>query len=159
MAKLKRIIVTKTNRFANRLSGYLHLWRLPPLKHIGPEQFADLFRVTPVATLGQIVNATIVAIALWPVTAPSTMVLWWSVNLVMCGWTYSRWLKNRHRKIEKLSNRAIPRAMASGCLYALPWALLAAFFALGRLRVIVRMPSSWLVNTSSVMLILRFRMR
>ncbi|MEP1208486.1 MAG: EAL domain-containing protein [Rhizobiaceae bacterium] len=128
MARLKRKIITKSNRLAGRLSSYLQLWRLPPLERIGPEQFADLFRVTPVATLGQFVNATIVAIALWPQTGISTMLVWWAVNLVMCGWTYSRWRKNRHRKIEKLSSRAIPRAVVSGMLYALPWALLATFY-------------------------------
>ena len=47
-------------QLATRLPDYFRMWRLPPLNRIGPEQFADLFKITPVATLGQIVNATIV---------------------------------------------------------------------------------------------------
>lgn len=128
MANLKRKIITRSGRFTGRMSGYLQLWRLPPLKKIGPEQFADLFRVTPIATLGQFINATIVAIALLAETGAVAMFIWWSVNLVMCGWTYSRWRKNRHRTITKLSKRAIPRAVMSGVLYALPWAMLATFY-------------------------------
>ena len=53
-------------RTSNAASQLLQMWRLPPLSRIGPEQFTDLFRITPVATLGQIVNATIVALALFP---------------------------------------------------------------------------------------------
>ena len=128
MINIKRKIVSRINRFASRMSGFLQLWRLPPLNSIGAEQFEDLFRVTPVATLGQIVNATIVAIVLLPVAGVEAIAAWWCVNLIMCAWTYSRWLKNRHRKIKKLSSRAIPRAMISGCLYAMPWAFLAAFY-------------------------------
>ncbi len=132
MASLKRKIISKISRFTSnlyhRIFTHLQLWRLPPLERIGPEQFADLFRITPVATIGQIVNATIVAIALVGQTGITAMLSWWLVNLIMCGWTYGRWLKNRHRKIEKLSNRAIPRAIVSGFFYALPWSLLAAFY-------------------------------
>lgn len=115
-------------KIAKGLPSYLQVWRLPPLERIGPDQFADLFRITPIATLGQIVNVTVVAIALCGHAGYMPMFIWWLTNLLMCGWTYSRWLKNRHRKIEKLSSRAIPRAVVSGVLYGLPWALLAAFY-------------------------------
>ncbi|NKB51043.1 MAG: hypothetical protein GKR97_02260 [Rhizobiaceae bacterium] len=80
MASLKRKILTKSSRFTSNLyrhlSRSLQLRRLPPLERIGPEQFADLFRITPVATIGQIVNATIVAIALVGQTGFSAMFTW-----------------------------------------------------------------------------------
>lgn len=116
------------SRNSNAASQLLQMWRLPPLSRIGPEQFTDLFRITPVATLGQIVNATIVALALFQHAGVWPMFVWWFTNLIMCGWTYSRWRKNRHRTITKLSRRAIPRAVVSGFLYALPWACLAGFY-------------------------------
>lgn len=128
MRDFKFKMQARGKRFADELPSYLQVWRLPPLERIGPDQFADLFRITPIATLGQIVNVTVVAIALVGHAGYLAMFVWWLTNLLMCGWTYVRWLKNRHRKIKKLSNRAIPRAVLSGILYALPWALLAAFY-------------------------------
>ncbi|MEP0942044.1 MAG: EAL domain-containing protein [Rhizobiaceae bacterium] len=128
MSNLKFKIRARGKWFARGLPSYLQVWRLPPMERIGPEQFADLFRITPIATLGQIVNATIVAIALCDQAGYLPMFIWWLVNLLMCGWTYKRWLRNRHRKVEKLSKRAIPRAVISGVLYALPWATLAGFY-------------------------------
>ena len=114
MRKFKLKMQAGGNWFARELPSYLQVWRLPPLERIGPDQFADLFRITPIATLGQIVNVTVVAIALCGHAGYLPMFIWWLTNLLMCGWTYSRWLKNRHRKIEKLSSRAIPRAVVSG---------------------------------------------
>ncbi len=104
------------------------MWQLPSFDRIGPEQFSDLFKSTPVATLGQLINATIIALALYPVTSISVMAGWWTVNMAMCTLMWWRWYKNRHRVITKISSEAIPRAMMSGFLYALPWSILVVLY-------------------------------
>ena len=104
------------------------MWQLPSFHRIGPEQFSDLFKSTPIATFGQLVNATIIALALYPVTSIPVMVGWWVVNLAMCALMWWRWYKNRERVITKISKKAIPRAMVSGFLYALPWSLLVILY-------------------------------
>ena len=104
------------------------MWQLPSFNRIGPEQFSDLFKSTPIAIFGQLINATIVAFALYPVTSILIMFSWWVVNLCMCILMWWRWYNNRHRVITKISRKAVPRAMASGFLYALPWALLVILY-------------------------------
>lgn len=104
------------------------MWQLPSLDRIGPEQFADLFKSTPIATFGQLINATIVVIALYSVTDIYMITGWWLINLVMCTWTMWRWFQNRGRTITKLSSKAIPRVAFSGFLYALPWSMLVILF-------------------------------
>lgn len=104
------------------------MWQLPSLDRIGPEQFADLFKSTPIATLGQLVNATIVALALYSVANTLVIAGWWTINLVMCTWTLWRWHQNRHRVITRISSRAISRAVMSGILYALPWSMLVILY-------------------------------
>ena len=104
------------------------MWQLPSFNRIGPEQFADLFKSTPVATSGQFINATIIALALYPVTSIPIMIAWWLVNLAMCALMWSRWYKNRNRVLTRISRDAIPRAMVSGFLYALPWSILVILY-------------------------------
>ncbi|MBZ0218552.1 MAG: bifunctional diguanylate cyclase/phosphodiesterase, partial [Fimbriimonadaceae bacterium] len=104
------------------------MWQLPPLKQIGPEQFSDVLKSTPAATFGQIFNVTIVALALHGVTGIYPMTGLWAANMAFCLWTLWRWQKNRDRVVTRISKKAIPRAMISSFLYALPWAILVVLF-------------------------------
>ena len=104
------------------------MWRLPSLDKIGPEQFADLFKSTPIAIFGQLFNATLVAIALYFVVDAYVILGWWLINLAMCSLTLFRWRKNRHRVITRVSSTAIRRVTISGFLFALPWSLLIILF-------------------------------
>lgn len=104
------------------------MWQLPPLKRVGPDQFAEVFKQTPVATFGCLLNATIVAIALYPVADPYTISGWWISILGFCIWTMRRWYRNRNRVITQISDKAIPRSMVSAFLYALPWAALIVLY-------------------------------
>ena len=104
------------------------MWRFPSLNKIGADQFTDLAKSTPIALLCQIINITLVSISLYSVTNKYLIVSWWIINLVMSSWTIWRWMKNRHRVITRISKKAIPRAVFSGVLYALPWSVLVLLF-------------------------------
>ncbi len=101
---------------------------MPSRELIGADQFSELFKSTPLAITCQLVNATIMAVALW--TVADTMIIsgWWIINLVVSMWTLARWRKNRHRTITHLSRKSLPRAVVSGFLYALPWSLLVILY-------------------------------
>ena len=97
------------------------MWGLPKIDKIGPDQFAALLKSTPVVVVGQLVNITIVAAAVYPYTSHKMLAIWWLINLAICTWTMVRWTKNRHRSLNRLSSSAIKRAILSGFLFAAPW--------------------------------------
>ena len=101
---------------------------MPSRELIGADQFSELFKSTPLAIKCQLVNATIMAIALWSVADTWVISGWWTINLAVSLWTLTRWHKNRHRTIKHLSRKSLPRAVFSGFLYALPWSLLVILY-------------------------------
>ena len=104
------------------------IWQLPALNKIGPEQFADLLKTTPVVVLGQMVNATIVAAALYPVSGKKLLAAWWLSNLAVCMWTMFSWRKNRNRNLTRVSPKALKHATISGFLFAAPWGALSLVY-------------------------------
>jgi diguanylate cyclase (GGDEF)-like protein len=99
-------------------------WRLPPVSQIGADQLLAIVRATPAAVLGSLVNATIVAAALWGSVPSTPLLLWYFCCVALMTRAGLRWIKNRERRPRSLSRRVLVRAVVFAALFALPWAVL-----------------------------------
>ncbi len=104
----------------------MKFWQHPLIRDIGPEQFSNLFKTTPASSVGVVINASIMAVALLGNISWQEVAIWWCLNLLCAAYAMVRWSKNKHKKPTTISRRAIKKLTVTAFFFALPWAYLMA---------------------------------